>query len=147
MLGNSRVEGSWDRSVIVAAVLQAAWLRTFGSNSRRGNNFCGVQTLGLCPTSHSSMSLWHMGCSACGKKGVILVCLVPRWMCGHILHLPHMASIYCTLLITRKSLYSKYYHVNELYTQWLGFGFPQCTVCLILSLQRSKLPPFQVYVK
>lgn len=52
-----------------------------------------------------------------------------------------MASLYVTRLSTRKALYSKYYHVNELSNQWLCFGFSQCTVCLILALQRSKLPP------
>ena len=128
-----RLEGS----VTVTSGLQAAWPRNLVQIPAGEQIFYAGCVWG----PPSFMFMCHMGCSGYGKKATSLVCLVPRWVCGPVLQLLHMASLYGTWLSTWKALYSKYYHVYELSKQWWCFGFSQCTACLILSSQRSKLPP------
>jgi len=60
-LGNNRLEGSWDRSVIVAAGLWAEWPRNCGSYSGRGTNFCGLCSIHIAseiPPASCSWSSW-----------------------------------------------------------------------------------------
>ena len=146
-LGNNRLEGSLDRSAIVASGLRAAWWILW-IIFWQGNKFLwSPQHPGCIWGPPSFKFMWHMGYSGCVKKAATLVCLVPRWtvelvdLVDPYFHLPLMASLYGTWLSTRKAMYSKYYHVIEMYEQWLCFRFSQGTVHLILSLQNSRLAP------
>jgi hypothetical protein len=148
-LGNSRLEGSWDRPVLVASGLQAAWPRNCGSNSGRGTNFCGVHNIEdvseVLPAS-SPCATW--GEVAGAVRQPLFVCLVPSWMCGPALPPPPYGFMaWCWIKHTdgcTAILFVKCCHVSELSRQCSCFWFSQCALCLIVSLQAAYVIHFQV---
>ena len=91
-LGNSRPDGSWERSLIVASVLRAAWPRNCGSDAGKWINFDVSTTSGLCLRSsqlhvhvaHGVRCLWQEGnlpCLSSTKMNVwIRSSISPIWL-------------------------------------------------------------------
>jgi len=145
----TRLEGRWDRSVIVASGLWAAWPRNCGSNSGMGTNFCGVHNIeGASEVLPASSSCGTWGEVAGAVRQPHFVCLVLRWTCGPILPPPPYGFMAWCWIKHRDGwtaiLYIKCCQVSELVPQCSCFWFSYCAVCLIVSLQAAYFILLQV---
>ena len=141
MLGTKGLEGSWDRSVTVAPELCSAWPRKCGSNSKRGTNFCGVHNIEAVlrssqlhvHVSHCVQWMWQECSHSCLSSAKMNV-----WT-----RTPPPPFGFTAWYLIKHTEGSLQYILSCWWIVHTVVVFPVLTMhsVLILSLQKSKLPP------